>query len=352
MKLAVISFTEQGNQLNKVLSKQLLELGEVCNGYVLNRFFNPSYEQAGLVPVKESLTEWTKGQFEQMDGIIFIGATGIAVRAIAPFLKDKMTDPAVVAMDELGRFSISLISGHVGGANDLALMVSRIIGAVPVITTATDINGRFAVDVFAKNHNLMITDRELAKKISADVLEDVPVGFFSDYPIEGNIPMGFRQEETCKNNLWITCRNQVAEDSRVLKLIPKTLILGIGCKKDTKKAVIKERVEAVLNEANLSLFGIDKIVSIDLKKKEPGLIAYAEELGVEFCTYPADELKLVRGEYTESGFVAGITGVGNVCERAAMASVLQAGGGSLLVKKQAGEGVTVAVAEKTWKVMI
>lgn len=362
MKLAIISFTEQGNQWNKRLMKRFQELGEDCTGYILNRFLNPYHEQAGLLPVKDSLQAWTKEQFEQADGLIFIGATGIAVRAIAPFVKDKLTDPAVVAMDEQAGFSISLLSGHVGGANDLALAVAGITGAVPVITTATDVRHRFAVDVFAKNQGLRWENRELAKRISADVLEGIPVGFFSDYPVEGVIPAGFTQKESCNRNLWITCKDQVEEssflrmflkeDAEVLKLVPRTLILGIGCRKGVNIEQIRQSAEAALKAANLNIEGILMVATIDIKKEEPGLTAYGKELGVEFVTYTAGELERVPGEYADSPFVRETTGVGNVCERAAMAAALACGGGRLLAGKMALDGVTVAIAEKNWKVRI
>lgn len=362
MRLAVISFTEQGNQLNKRLTKGFLESGESAVGYVRDRFLNPYHEQAGLLPMAGSLQEWTGMQFESVDGLVFIGAAGIAVRAVAPFIKDKLTDPAVVVIDESGRFAISLLSGHMGGANDLALAAAKLTGAVPVITTATDIRHKFAVDVFARNQGMKIEDREAAKWISVDVLEGKPVGFFSDYPVEGTIPRGFTQKESCDRNLWITCKNQMEEqsflrmflkeDASLLKLVPRTLILGIGCRKDTKQEVIKNKAESVLQEANLALDGVLAVASIDLKKEEPGLKGYARELGVELHTYPAEVLKQVPGTYTESDFVTETTGVGNVCERGAMAAALELGGGRLLVEKKAGDGVTVAVAEINWKVKI
>lgn len=361
MRLAVISFTEQGNRWNEILTKKFSKRGEDCTGYVMHRFFNPYHEQAGLLPMKDSLEEWTGRQFSEADGIVFIGAAGIAVRAAAPFVKDKMTDPAVVVMDELGRFSIALLSGHVGGANELARQVSRMTGAVLVVTTATDINGKFAADNFAAMLGLKIMERETAKRISADVLEGVPVGFFSDYPVEGSIPPGFTGKEICRRSLWITCRNRVEdevsfrmflpEDTEVLRLVPKTLIVGIGCRKGVPAEVIQSRVESVFSEANLTPFGIAAVASIDLKKEEPGLKAYAGKLGVDFYTYSAQELEQMPGKYTDSEFVTETTGTGNVCERAAMMT-LRDTGGRLLVKKQAGNGVTVAVAEKDWKVKI
>ncbi|MBM6685952.1 cobalamin biosynthesis protein CbiG, partial [Faecalicatena contorta] len=126
--------------------------------------------------------------WQQVREIVFIGAAGIAVRLIAPYIRDKFTDPAVLVLDEGGRFVIPLLSGHVGGANDLARFLARATGAEAVITTATDVNGRFAVDVFAKKCGLVLTDRTKAKDISARILKGEKVGFYSEFPVLGRVP--------------------------------------------------------------------------------------------------------------------------------------------------------------------
>lgn len=353
MKLAIISFTKQGNQLNQMLSRGLREQGEDCMGYVPDRFAALA-ECAGLTSIKGTLTEWVAEQFPQMDGFVWIGAAGIAVRAIAPCIKDKMTDPAVVVTDEKGRFAISLLSGHVGGANELAECIAQMSGGQAVITTATDVNDRFAVDLFAKKHGLLWTDRALAKQISADILEGVPVGFHSDFPVEGELPEGLVKGLSCQRGIWITCQRQ-AGNAGVLRLVPKALILGIGCRKGTSKQAIRTLVEQVLVEANLDAEAIRSLASIDLKKQEPGLLALAEELGVELHTYSTEELCRVPGDYTDSAFVEETTGVGNVCERAAVLAAMQQGSSHvdcLVVRKHSGDGVTVAAAIRDWKVMI
>ena len=105
-----------------------------------------------------TLANWTAAQFAQSDAIVFVGAVGIAVRAIAPHCRSKATDPAVVVLDECGRFAIPLLSGHLGGANDLARRLAKACGAVPVITTATDANGVFAVDEWAKHQHCLVAE--------------------------------------------------------------------------------------------------------------------------------------------------------------------------------------------------
>lgn len=359
MKLAVISFTKKGNQVNQVLTKRLKDMGELCTGYVMSRFFNGDEALNGVVPVT-SLQEWAREQFSHVDGMIFVGAAGIAVRTIAPYVKDKLTDPAVVVMDEQTQFCISLLSGHVGGANELAQTVAGITGAVLVVTTATDVNGKFAVDVFARERGMVMGERSAAKLISADVLEGRPVGFYSDFPVEGKLPDGFSSEKLCERNVWITSREHGEEEMRfrvlttpgngVLRLIPKVLVAGVGCRRGTPAEIVMAAVSEALKEANRSREAIKVIASIDLKKEEPGLLQCVTDLGAEFYTFSAKSLKEVPGDYTDSAFVAGVTGVGNVCERAAMKAVLQEGGGCLILKKRAQNGVTVALAEKDWTV--
>ena len=378
MRLSLICFTGAGAKLGARLLKELKLSGHECRGYVLEKFLNPFHETNGLEPLKSSLQEWTGNQFETREGLIFIGAAGIAVRAIAPWVKDKRTDPAVVVIDDSGRFSISLLSGHLGGANGLAEETAKLTGGIPVITTATDIHGRFAVDNFAKEQGLWISDMKTAKAVSADVLAGEPVGFFSDFPAAGSVPEGFTQKESCKRNVWITVKRYpenhdslcgraparesggpdsfsklyLPEGGEVLRLVPRIVILGIGCKRGTEKERIEAAVEEALSRWNIEPESAAAVATIDIKKEEAGLLSYVREHGLSFQTYPAERLLQAKGEFSPSSFVKEITGVDNVCERAAVSLVEDLGGGRLMMRKQAGGGVTVAAAVRDWKVKL
>lgn len=355
MRLAVISFTRTGGRLGIRLAQKLRESGAECEACLQPRFFKEiteKPERTWITPLEESLGEWTERQFGQADGLIYIGAAGIAVRAIAPFLQDKLTDPAVVVVDELGRYAISLLSGHVGGANELTGMVAEICGAEPVITTATDVNKKTAIDVWAVRHGLKITDREMAKKISAALLEEKTVGFFSDFFTDEPVPEGYIAGKICDENVWVTVREKplsgdalwkaYSEAGRVLRLVPQALVVGIGCRKGMAAEKIREVSEQVLSEANLEKCAVEKLASIDLKKEEEGICLLAKEWKVPFLTFSAAELEQIRDNVEESGFVRKVTGTGNVCERAAL---LAAGDGAkLVVRKHAQNGITVAVA--------
>ena len=167
MRAAVISFTERGREVSLRIRRILEREGIRCRNFARERFCRG---EEGLEVFAGELSAWSGDRFGDSEALIFVGACGIAVRAVAPWVRDKFRDPAVVAVDEGGRFVIPLLSGHVGGANRLARLLAGSLGAVPVITTATDVSGKFAVDVFAAENSCAISDRRLAKEISAAVL--------------------------------------------------------------------------------------------------------------------------------------------------------------------------------------
>lgn len=317
-----------------------------------------SFDQPGIFALKESVGAWTGRLFQEVDGFLYIGAAGIAVRAVAPYLRDKMTDPAVVVIDEQGKYAISLLAGHVGGANRLAVLAGEILGAVPVITTASDVQGRTAVDVWAADRGLRLSDREQAKHVAAALVNGETVGFYSDYPLAEPVPEGYAFGQRCGINVWVTSRVIPDPDStiamllpretQILRLIPASLVVGIGCRRDVETERVKEAVERTLLRKGLDLRAVDRVASIDLKRGERGIVETAGFWGIPFVTFSAGELEQVGGDVSESAFVRSVTGTGNVCERAAL---LGAGEGSrLLVRKEICGGVTVAVAEKNLEI--
>lgn len=347
-KLGIISFTEHGSRLNGQLVELLGSRGYVCEGYAGEKYAR----RYGLCPLTCSAGEWAGRMFERMDAILFIGATGIAVRSIAPYLKGKDQDPAVIVMDERGVFAISLLSGHLGGANELAGMLANLTGAIPVITTATDINGRFAVDLFAKKQNLWISDLKTAKCISAEILDEHPVGFFSEFPVPEEMPKeltllkdGDPFDGTC--GIVISLNEEKRPFLHTLHLIPRIVYLGIGCRKGMGADVIEQEVLAALRSCHVSVHSIAAAASIDLKKEEQGILDFCEKYGIPFDTYTAEELLAAKGEFDSSEFVKQTTGVDCVCERSA---VLAGGNAGLLLRKRAGNGVTTALAVRDWSV--
>ena len=294
------------------------------------------------------LEELVKEAFSSADALIFWCAAGIAVRCIAPCLTHKSQDPAVLVLDEKGKHCISLLSGHMGGANALAGTVSALCGAEPVITTGTDTEHRFSVDEFARCNGLVVTDWEKAKCISAKVLagETLTIGSGikkEQYcPVEGLEEQNWKEGEFLSNaDVWITPRRITAPD-QVLQLIPRNLTVGIGCRKGTELSALHAALDRFMEQTGLDRRGICRITSIDRKKEEQGLVDLASDLGVPFVTYTSEELLQAPGEYPSSEFVREITGVDNVCQRSAM---LGAGdGAAVIAEKTVVDGITMAAA--------
>ena len=340
MKIAIASFTRNGCTWNQKLCAELKNHN--CEGYALEKYG----KEAGIPAITPSLTAWTERMFAEMDAIIFIGACGIAVRSIAPYVKSKKTDPAVLCMDEQGKFVISLLSGHIGGANELAEEAAAVTGAVPVITTATDVNHKFAVDVFAVKNHCEICEMELAKEAAALLVDGKKVGFCSRFPVEGTIPeeLGTESAEDLRMGICITTSEQDSPYERTLHLIPRIITVGIGCKKNTPSERIEEKVLAALAAAGISEKAVLQAASIDLKAQEPGILHLVEKYRWKYRTFSAEELERAEGTFTPSSFVKKITGIDNVCERSAVLA-----GGRLIRKKEAADGVTVALSAADWR---
>lgn len=350
-KLAVISFTEVGTRLARMIQNRLEEAGYQVFRYVKSRYVTEEEvpEKLRATVICEDLSTQTERWMRQMDGIVFVGAVGIAVRSIAPFLTSKAKDPAVLVLDEEGAFCIPLLSGHLGGANAFAEWLSGQIGAVPVITTATDRKRRFAVDLFAKENGLKLSDLKLAKEISAALLAGERIPVYCEKELPQVLPEGLYRcedlaQETARPGIYIGIK--VCREEQVLSLIPAVVTVGIGCRRGAKKEQINSCMCAVCEAAGIRKEAVGQVASIDLKAKEAGILRWCEEMDLPFVTYPADVLKKVDGKFSASAFVEKTTGVDNVCER----SALLANGGNLIQKKIATDGVTAALAVKEWRI--
>lgn len=330
----------------------------------------------------EDLQAWVRESFSLRAPIFFIGAAGIAVRAIAPAVSDKLKDSPVLVMDEMGQFVIPLLSGHVGRANAWALEIEQrfyertLNGQIrsekeyspkAVITTATDVNHTFSVDVFAWENGLEILNRKGIQEVSKRVLEGQKIRFFVEEGMEftGELPCTYRisyipkedsADEDNDQKEHVDCDvliihpdskrvSYATEDGKILVLRVKPYVIGVGCKKGTPV----DKLSAFI-ESQVDLSEVSAVASIDLKAKEYGLVQFVQQAALPFLTYSAKTLKMVSGDFSESHFVQEITGVSNVCERAAMAA---AEDGVLLQKKIAKDGMTLAIAKRrvnlTWQ---
>ena len=389
MKISIICFTLTGQQTGEILKKALEKQKHAVSLYAKSKYISDS--------IKESTKEWAGEQFESADGIIFIGATGIAVRSIAPYVASKKTDPAVLVTDECGKFVISLLSGHLGGANELALQAAEALHAVPIVTTATDLEGKFAVDDFAKKNNCHIFRMKEAKEVSAALLAGEKVGFYSEFPWEGELPdglvncCGLRDEISSETDLAameaklesasdlfpkvgiaVTIHKNCTPFLSTTHVVPQAVALGMGCRKNKEAQAVEKAAFTCLEENQIYPQAVACLASIDIKKEEPGLLALAEKMGIPFETFSSEELLAVKGEFTASSFVSRTVGVDNVCERSALKAAqdricLNTGripernqtkpgtrrGGEhcrLIQRKQAADGVTAALVLADWRI--
>ena len=316
------------------------------------------------VSMKETVKACVDEYFEQVDAIVFVTASGIAVRSVAEHLTHKSKDPAIVYMDECSKHVISLVSGHAGGANALTQMLADVMWATPVITTATDVEGQFSIDDYAREHNLVVTDWAKAKAISAEVLATGAKPVWVD---EAEVSQE-EEKNACGNRIdvrrlkigsyqVIVTPRDILPDEKMLQLVPLCIVAGIGCKKGTSSDKIEHAVQDAFAKAGLRMEALCAVASIDLKKEEAGLLEFCETRKVPFEAYTAEELQAVSGTFSASEFVTGVTGVDNVCERSAVKYASehgmnqgerllgrQAKHGELLLRKQAYGGVTVALA--------
>ena len=336
MKIALFAYSRQGCRTARVIMSLFSQ--DNIRAHTMERF-----EEAGFAPILRPAKPFYGELFSWADAMIFVGSCGIAVREIAPHVHDKRIDPAIVCIDELGRFVIPLLSGHIGGSNDVALKIANHINATPVITTATDINNRFSVDAWAARNGFVIDNIHRAKTVSAAILErDIPLS--CDFTITTSLPNGVVHGDSGELGICISYLKQTPFE-QTLRLIPKVLHVGIGCRRGTSTAAIQEAVKEVLEQNKLDHKAIKCIASIDLKADEEGLLKYCEDHGLTPSFYSSAELLEVPGEFTPSAFVQSVTGVDNVCERAALK-----GADKLIVKKTALNGVTVAVAAEKLEV--
>lgn len=337
MKIGIFCFSDAGAQLAARLCDALkLDRSDV---HTIERFAGP-YGFTAHASLKEDM----KDLFSRHEALVFIGAAGIAVREIAPYVKSKTEDPAVLVLDERGQYVIPILSGHIGGANALAKQVAKRIGATPVITTATDVNGKFACDAWAAEHHCAISSMPLAKEVSAAILtQDILIA--AEFPLPEVLPDGLVSGENGELGVLIGIHT-TKPFAKTLRLIPRIVTLGVGCRRGTPEKTVFAAITEVLERHNIDICAVCRIASIDVKRDEPGLLACAEKLDVPAVFFSAEELNAVPGDFQESEFVKQTVGVGSVCERAAVCA-----GGKLIVRKTALNGVTVAAAIEDWSVV-
>ena len=367
MRVSCIAFTERGYALAERTARALSDCAQTGED-------DPGWDVSvsrGFGEGKADLRAWTALAWEASDALLFVGAAGIAVRAIAPHVASKANDPAVVAIDEVGRFAVPLLSGHLGGANELAQTVARAAGAIPVITTATDVRGVWAVDTWARCAGLAVSNPAAIKRVSARLLSGGRVALYSDMPISGQPPEGVDiASDRARADIIVSpfaganagASVRAAETTGEVvpagvtgkpagvrgpapgppRLVVPCIVAGIGCRRGACAEAIEEAFLLACGQAGISLSAVREAATIDVKAHEEGLLAFCRARDIPLATYSAEELSQVEGSVSPSDFVHATVGVDNVCERAALAD-----GGELIFPKLAHGGVTVAFSKVT-----
>lgn len=351
---AVVAITKHGVEIARTLGRQL----DGADVYYTEKFARGDEEEHGIRLFSGNVKTLLPELFARYDGLICIISLGAVVRMIAPLLKDKKTDPAVVVIDDKGEHVISVLSGHLGGANELTRRAAAILGARPVITTASDVQQTIAVDLFGREFGWAWESDDNLTPVSAAVVNEEPVAIVqesgepnwwpADRPLPKNITVYGSIAEALAARpaaaLVVTHRLLGPEEEAILQngvlYRPKVIALGIGCNRGTTAGEIETVIRETLHELRFSLKSVKAICTIDLKKDEPGLLAVAAQYGWEFVTYPPEELNAVPME-APSETVFRYTGAYGVSEPAAK---LYSGADQMaLVKKKSGN-VTISVA--------
>lgn len=325
MQIAVLSITTGGKQLAE----------KIADGLPGAQFL---YSREG---VAQSLCcNWRK-----FDAFICVMATGIVVRSIASLLKDKQGDPAVVVCDERGQFAISLLSGHLGGANALAHEVARLTGGTAVITTASDVCGQTALDLWAREHGLIAADRKKMTTMAARLINRGKIFLFFDEVSLAKLPADFQCVEQ-KEDADVVVTYRDAAEQGVLVLHPINVVAGVGCNRGTASVDIERALQEACETHGVARQSVRNLASIDLKADEEGLLVFARENGYSIDFFSKDELNRVEN-VSSSKAVIKATGAQGVAEPAAL---LSAGSTKLIVRKMKWKDVTIAlaVAEFPW----
>lgn len=347
--LAILSLTVGGARL-AVRLQSILGEGQL----MLPRRLQ---EELGEEPVAEYFDRFSDAfgrAFHSYSALVCIMAAGIVVRSLAPLAVSKHLDPAVVVVDEMGRFAISLLSGHWGGANQLAARVADGLGGQAVITTATDVQGKAAVDLLASEMPARVLPLEKVKIFNRRLAEGKEVYIYSPWPLKSEVKRGFAYQPWPEDSNGfrepaVVISHKAAWDfsgREIIQIRPRNLVLGLGCRKGVSLEQVKEALDQVMKLFQLDLDCVKAMASANIKAEEPALLALARQMGIEFKVFSPEEIKSLEGSFTESAWVQEIIGVGGVCEPTAL---LASRGGITLVPKQKRGPVTVSVAmEKSW----
>ncbi|MEL7565171.1 MAG: cobalt-precorrin 5A hydrolase [Dehalobacterium sp.] len=343
MKRVILSVTMGGlrtaQTIKQELGGDLFTLEKYCHGNDLR-------------PITGTLKDFMAGIFQDYREIVMVMSCGIAVRSIAPYLNSKLTDPAVVVLDEKGNFSISLLSGHIGGANELAQNIALITKGQAVITTASDNLGLESVDMIAKKYQLYMDDLEQVKRVTATLVNGKRVVLVNDSSLNmevvsiDTLELKKIDQEMPDALIYVGNKDELGLHNNsipIAKLRLRNLVLGMGCKKDMDGAKLEEAVRTFFRQQNISLTALKAIATVDVKKEEPAILSLAEKMSLPVHIVDRSEIAPIEHRFPCSNFVKKTIGVGCVAEPAAY---LVSKEGRLVVPKTAFDGITLCLYEE------
>ena len=358
MKIAIVALTKNGCQTALRLAENLPDNEEICLYLKAEHTAGPGEINAAVKPFGQKLRELIAEIYADYQAFVMIMAAGIVFRTFAPYAEHKAKDPAVVVIDEAGRFAISLLSGHLGGANALAHQAAAALGATPVITTATDVNNMIAFDNVAKANGCAIENIEAVQFISGAMVNGQTVGVAADLPLVAEGDSAYHiyadyaeaAQNALANNVIISSRLLPALGEHTLWLRPKNLLLGIGCRRGVPLERLEQALLDFMKSRGYSMLSLKAMASIDLKSDEEGLLGLSQKYNIPFITYPAEALKEIGNKTGTSDFVAAVTGTPSVSQAAALAAA--GAGGKTLVEKTVYPGITLSLAETPQTIII
>lgn len=337
MRLAIITLTKKAARKGIEIKDLLTPTNRFK---AIDVFTLSKYSDDKTIPMENGFKDTISKVFDSYDSLYFVMASGIVVRTIAPLLKSKDIDPAVITGDEDGKFVVSLLSGHLGGANELASLIAENIGGIPVVSTASDVSGSIAVDTIAMELKAHLRDLESAKDVTALIVngERVELRLPKNMAVDRDI-----QDSTTEQTVGVIVTSNRL-DIKMTQIIPENIILGIGCRRDTPAETVLEAIKVTMKECNLHMDSIKHISTVDVKADEAGLLEVCDRLNKELIVIDRQEIKAIQDNYEGSDFVKKTIGVR--CVSAPVAYLASNKGGKFLKEKKRYNGVTVSIYEE------
>lgn len=322
--IAVVAFTKSSEEISEVIVKLLNRHKYECVMHNAGK----SASEVEAISTLRTTKNWVDEHWKKIDAFIFIGGADIATRMIAGFLDNRMSDPAVVVIDEECRYVIPLLGSHLGLGNDIAEKIAKLVNGKEIITTPKEITEKFSIEKFAERNHMEIGNRDQARAISASIVEGQHVGFYSEYDIEGEIPVGLTLCHDKKELDWFSQRISIKSE----------YIIGMGLKEGALYSNIETLFLNEVDSMKIDMAQIKGIATIQDKKDEPALVTLSEKYRIPILSFTGKEL---RNFNVKSSHDPSVKNEANISERAAL---MGSEGGELVKAKVVGKGATFAAA--------